>query len=315
MRTCVLVMLSVLSIAPGRAQHQEEVRSIAPPLHPLPAEDVSKGVTKFSFVVYGDTRGRRDGRELQYEHSFVVDGILSAIKRMDTTQYPVRFVVQTGDAVVNGGDPHQWNTSFIDLVNRITQQGGVPYYLAPGNHDVTDARDLESMDRQKGLKNYLAAISHLIPPDGAPRRLVGYPTYAFGYGNAFFLAFDSNIAGDSVQFDWVRHQLEDLDRSRYPLVFVFCHHPAFSSGEHGGTLIEVPTEEIRKRYMPLFRKHQVRVLFVGHEHLFEHWVERYQDASGKRFRLDEVVTGGGGAPIYRYTGEPDTRAYLKGERS
>lgn len=311
MRTCVLMMLSVLSIALGRAQYQEEVRSIAPPLHPLPAEDVSRGVAKFSFVVYGDTRGKRDGKELQYEHSFVVDGVLSAIKRMDTTLYPVRFVVQTGDAVVNGGDPHQWNASFIDLVNRITQQGGVPYYLAPGNHDVTDARELKSTDRQKGLKNYLAAISHLIPPDGAPRRLAGYPTYAFGYSNAFFLAFDSNIAGDTTQFDWVKSQLEGLDRNRYPLVFVFCHHPAFSSGHHGGTRVEVPTEEIRKRYMPLFRKHHVRILFVGHEHFFEHWVERYQDAQGRSFRLDQVVTGGGGAPLYWYTGEPDTRAYLK----
>ena len=28
----------------------------------------------------------------------------------------------------------------------------------------------------------------------------GYPTYAFGYGNTFVLAFDSNIAADSVQW-------------------------------------------------------------------------------------------------------------------
>ena len=300
---------------PGRARAQqttgdESVRPIAPPSHPLPSEELSRDVTRFSFIVYGDTRGRRDGKELQYEHSLVVDGILDAIKKCDTTSFPVRFVIQTGDAVVNGGDARQWNASFIQLVNRITQEGGVPYYLAPGNHDVTTARELASPDRQQGLRNYLSAISHLIPPDGTPRRLTGYPTYAFGYGNSFFIAFDSNIAGDEAQFEWVKRQLESLDRNRYPLVFVFCHHPAFSSGPHGGARIEVPTREMRERYMPLFHRHHVRVLLTGHEHLFEHWVERYTDR-GKRYRLDEILTGGGGAPLYPYSGEPDLHDYVK----
>ena len=293
----------------------ESVHPIAAPLHPLPSEEASINITKFSFIVYGDTRGRHDGKEIQYEHSLVVDAGLAAIRRMDTTAYPVRFVLQTGDAVVDGGDARQWNASFIELVNRITREGGVPYFFAAGNHDVTAASELESPDRQKGLHNYLSAISNLIPPDGAPRRLAGYPTYAFGYGNAFFIAFDSNIAADEKQFAWVRSQLEGLDRNRYAHVFSFSHHPEFSSGPHGGMRIEKPTAELRKRYLPLFRKHHVRILFTGHDHLFEHWVERYEDISGKRFRMDHVVTGGGGAPLYSYTGTPDLQEYLMANAS
>jgi hypothetical protein len=212
---------------------------------------------------------------------------------------------------MDGVDARQWNTSFVSLINRVTQGGGVPYFLAPGNHDVTGSSDLESPNRRKGLRNYLAAVAKLIPPDGAPRRLNGYPTYAFGFGNAFFIAFDSNIAADQQQFDWVKAQLEGLDRNRYALVFAFCHHPAFSSGPHGGPRIEPPTAEIRSRYMPLFRKHRVRVVFTGHEHFFEHWVERYVDASGRKHRLDHVVTGGGGAPIYTFVGKPNVSDYLK----
>lgn len=296
-------------------QVAESVNHIAPPLHPLPSEEASRGISKFSFIVYGDTRGRRDGKEIQYEHSLVVDGIVATVKKMDTTQCPVRFVLQTGDAVVNGGDAHQWNSSFIALVNRITQEGGVPYYLAPGNHDVTSASELRSADRQRGLGNYLSAIANLIPPDGTPRRLSGYPTYAFGYGNAFFIAFDSNIAGDEKQFEWVKGQLEGLDRTRYVHIIAFFHHPEFSSGPHGGGRIEPPTAEIRKRYLPLFRKQRVRMLFSGHDHLFEHWVERYEDVAGRKFRLDHVVTGGGGAPLYSYTGKPDLQEYLKANAS
>jgi hypothetical protein len=39
-------------------------------------------------------------------------------------------------------------------------------------------------------------------------------------------------------------------------------------------------------------------------------VERYEDETGK-YRLDHVITGGGGAPLYAYAGDPDTRDYIK----
>ena len=258
----------------------ETVRAIAPPRNPLPQEADSAAVREFSFIVYGDTRGRRDGTAEQYEHSLIVDSQLATIKRLADTSSPVRFVLQTGDAVVNGRDARQWNRSFVDLINRITTEGGVPYFLAPGNHDVTGASALDSPMRVEGLRNYLAAVGNLIPPDGASRRLDGYPTYAFGYGNAFFIALDSNIATDDMQFEWVRSQLEGLDRARYRHVIAFFHHPSFSSGPHGGAVTEPPSAALRGRYVPLFRRHRAAILFSGHDHLFEHWVERYRRQRG-----------------------------------
>lgn len=294
---------------PQKKVEKEIVRAIAPPKNPLPAEGASANITKFSFIVYGDTRGRRDGKEIQYEHSLIVESMLGVIKKMDTTLYPIRFVLQTGDAVVNGREARQWNASFVDLINRLTIEGGVPYFLAPGNHDVTSAAELNNPGRQDGLRNYLAAIAQLIPPDGAARRLAGYPTYAFGYGNTFVIAFDSNIALDEVQFEWVKSQLEGLDRNRYVNVIAYCHHPPFSSGPHGGARVESQAVAVRSRYLPLFRQHHVKALFVGHEHFFEHWIERYEDA-GQKYRLDHIITGGGGAPLYWYNGEPDLDEYL-----
>ena len=54
----------------------------------------------------------------------------------------------------------------------------------------------------------------------------------------------------------------------------------------------------------------MRLTLSGHEHLFEHWVERYEDASGPH-RMDHIVSGGGGAPLYPYLGEPDLREYTR----
>jgi 3',5'-cyclic AMP phosphodiesterase CpdA len=311
MRAAFLALVVVAGAwATAQAGPSASVREISAPTHPLPEESASADVTRFSFIAYGDTRGRQDGIALQREHSRVLDSMIGTIGRLEGTAFPVRFVLQSGDAVVNGRDAAQWNRSFVDLVDRITAGAGLPYFLAPGNHDVTSAADLESPRRQVGLQNYLAAMARLIPPTGASRRLDGYPTYAFGYGNTFVLALDSNIAGDEAQFEWVRSQLEGLDRQRYVHVIAFFHHPLFSSGPHGGATLEPPTAVLRERYGPLFRRHHVRMTIAGHDHLYEHWVERYQDADGAPKRMDHVVTGGGGAPLYGYEGEPDLRDYL-----
>jgi calcineurin-like phosphoesterase family protein len=292
----------------------EPVRAIKAPRTPLPNEKDSAGVTRFSFIVYGDTRGRRDGFQPQYEHSLIINSALATIKKLEKTPFPVRFVIQTGDGVANGAIGRQWNASFVDLINPLTQEGGVPYFLAVGNHDVSSAVKHDDPRRQPGLKNFFSANADLIPPEGSPRRLAGYPAFSFGYGNTFFIAFDSNIAGDEKQFEWVKSQLAGLDRNRYRNVIVYSHHPAFSSGPHGGPKVESQTAIIRQKFMPLFHQHHVRIFFAGHEHLFEHWVERYQDEAGEH-RLDQIVTGGGGAPLYVYSGDPDTRDYIKQNES
>ena len=312
---CLLALAAAVSVAPAivkaQATQQDSVVATLPPRNPLPSEAATARITKFSFIAYGDTRGRHDGVELQAEHQLVVESMLATIARSAAAGDSIRFVVQSGDAVVDGSVAKQLNVSYVPLINRLTQQGNVPYFLSVGNHDVGSSPVLDNPRRVAGLKNYFGVNARLIPPEGSPRRLNGYPTYAFGYGNTFFIAFDSAIPDDSVQFAWVRSQLETLDRRRFPNVALFFHHPPFSSGPHGGAIVEPQSASLRAKWMPLFRKHHVRLLLTGHEHIFEHWVERYKDQTGQQFRIDEIVSGGGGAPLYGYSGEPDLREYLR----
>jgi hypothetical protein len=65
------------------------------------------------------------------------------------------------------------------------------------------------------------------------------------------VGFDANIAGDEKQFEWVKAQLEGLDRKRYVNVIAFCHQALFSSGPHGGSTVEPQTIDLRTKYMPL----------------------------------------------------------------
>ncbi len=302
----------------GIVPDEVHVRAIEAPARPLPPETETARITRFSFIAYGDTRSAGpsrsgepppDGRVLQASHSAVVDAMLKTAGRLSSTDFPVRFVVSSGDAVLYGPNGTMWNVSYVPVVDRLTRDGGLPFFFAPGNHDTT-TRALGDPERDHGLRNTLAATAKLMPPDGSPRRLNGYPTFSFGYGNAFFVLLDSDIATDLTQLDWVTKQLEGLDRRRYRHVFAVFHHPPFDSGQHGGDLLEPQSAAIRALYLPLFRKHHVRMTICGHDHLLDHFVERYQD--GKRtYRMDHLVSGGGGAPIYTYRGEPDLRPYLQ----
>jgi hypothetical protein len=294
-----------------------EVRPIAPPQRPLPPEAATAGVTRFSFIAYGDTRSKgpsasgelpEDGRILQREHSLVVNAMLKAARRLSSTPFPVRFVVSSGDAVLYGPNGAMWNVSYVPLVERLTREGGLPFFFAVGNHDTT-TRPIGDPEREHGLRNTLRAMSKLMPPDGSPRRLAGYPTYSFGYGNTFFILLDSDIATDDRQLGWVASQLDGLNRTRYPHVFAVFHHPPFDSGQHGGDIVEPQSAAIRAVYLPLFRKHHVRMTICGHDHLLDHFVEHYEDR-GRTYRMDHIVSGGGGAPTYTYTGEPDLQPYL-----
>ncbi|HEY6894400.1 MAG TPA: metallophosphoesterase [Rhodanobacteraceae bacterium] len=303
-----------LSVAP--------VRPIRPPLHGLPSETASKGIRRFAFIAYGDTRcdcTAEAPEEREPAHAAIVQAMLAKRRALAASATPVKFVLQSGDATWRGQAAERWNTVFTPIIEKLTG-AGLPYFFSVGNHDVTGMPPGDP-GRALGLHNTLSAISKLIPPEGSPRRLNGYATYTFGYGNAFFVAIDSNIAGDAIQLAWVTDQLEHIDRARYRHVFAFFHHPPFSSGPHGGAQrpdadghkppdrVEPQTLAIRTLYAPLFRKHHVEMTIAGHDHLYDHWVEHYEDG-GRTYRMDDVVTGGGGAPIYVNSGEPDLREYL-----
>jgi len=317
----ILLTLGVLAAGPGAQVPATlptvDVRPIAPPRNPLPPEETSAGITRFSFLAYGDSRSGNiegvpgDGEVLNVEHTRLMDFMLAKIEALAPTPFPVRFVLQSGDAVLRGANATMWNVSFSPIIDRLTRGPGLPYFFAAGNHDVS-GMPLGDPGRAPGLRNTLTAMSNLMPAEGSRRRLSGYPTYAFGFGNLFAITLDSNIASDPTQLAWVTDQLEHLDRLRYRHVVAFFHHPLFSSGPHGGSHLEPSTMALRDQYMPLFRRHHVRLIVAGHDHLFDHWVERYAGKDNRKYRLDQIITGGGGAPIYAYAEEPDLRAYLAG---
>ena len=92
--------------APTPTSASATVRAIEPPATKLPEEPASAGRNRFSFVAYGDTRSASDpnvpgdGRVVQAEHSHLVDRLIAKSRELASTPFPIRFVLQSGDAVL-----------------------------------------------------------------------------------------------------------------------------------------------------------------------------------------------------------------------
>src|SRR5713226_4966875 len=116
MRSIGSTVAAVAVVAAGAAAQQASppapqtewaaVRPIAPPTTPLPSEARSARVTRFAFIAYGDTRSSGaadvpgDGQILHPEHSRLVDRMIARIHDAKSTPFPIRLVLQSGDAVL-----------------------------------------------------------------------------------------------------------------------------------------------------------------------------------------------------------------------
>ena len=156
--------------------------------------------------------------------------MVTRIKALASTPFPSGSCCKRAMRCPTAPTARRGTSSYSPLVERITRE----------RRRAVLPRGGQPRRRLRGRFATIRAAQHAVgalpadPAGRSPRRLSGYPTFAFGYGHLFAIAIDSNIAADPVQLAWVTDQLEHLDRSRYRHVIAFFHHPPFSSGPHGG---------------------------------------------------------------------------------
>ena len=107
--------------------------------------------------------------------------------------------------------------------------------------------------------------------------------YSFDNGPIHFIGLDSNKLNrfNPNQTIWL---IKDLIDNKRPYTIVFFHHPPYSSGNHGSTY------PLRLIWTPLFSIFNVDIVFNGHDHCYER---------GRVNDVNYIVTGGGGAPLYK----------------
>ena len=107
--------------------------------------------------------------------------------------------------------------------------------------------------------------------------------YSFDNGPIHFIGLDSNKKNifNPNQIIWLYN---DLKSNENTYTIVFFHHPPYSSGNHGSSYI------IRLLWKPIFTIFNVDIVFNGHDHIYER---------GYVNNIYYIITGGGGAPLYK----------------
>jgi 3',5'-cyclic AMP phosphodiesterase CpdA len=188
------------------------------------------------------------------------------------------MLLHTGDVIYPYGEASKYDPHFFQPYRDIAR--GAPFFMSMGNHDI-----LTSFGGP-----YLDAF---VLPRNARDNSEKY--YSFEYGNAKFIALDSSLSfiiPGSGQHLWL---IDELSKPRPDWLFVYFHHPPYSTGTHGSDYM------LRYLASPLFEQAEVDVVFTGHDHHFERTHAVRDFASGKR-GVVYYVTGGAGAATRSVSG-------------
>jgi hypothetical protein len=232
------------------------------------------------------------------------------------------FVMNTGDNVYEGGLDNEYARYFFPVYNadlagpRIGAPllRSIPFYTVIANHDVhgttAEGHPVADFDADADSLAYFTNM-HLplngpvhrqpTPVVGAAARVDAFKAcagnrfprmanYSFDYGDAHFLCLDSNLYLDPTDADWQAWMADDLSRTDAAWKFVVYHHPAFNVG------LEHYEEQHMRVLAPLFERHDVAIVFHGHEHNYQRtrpirFTPAGPGAAGKINALARLVPG------------------------
>jgi predicted phosphodiesterase len=149
--------------------------------------------------------------------------------------FPFEFVITLGDNIYGDQSAAGLTAKFEDPYKSFLG-AGVKFYATLGNHDNPNQRFYK------------------------PFNMDGKRYYTFKKGKVQFFVLDSNYV-DKEQTAWVENQLKG---SNSPWKICYFHHPLYSHGRTHGS-----DTDLRKILEPLFEKYDVRVVFAGHDHVYE----------------------------------------------
>lgn len=194
------------------------------------------------------------------------------------------LVLTLGDNVYPDGTEREWTDNFFTPLAGVLAE--IPYFLSLGNHDYVANQAQAQIDA-----GYM--------PNNNPRGTERY--YSFNWGHVHFVALDSQCysrwtttpeCSPAEQKAWLE---ADLEANQQPWTVVYMHHPAYSSGDHGGNPRIADL-------LPIFEKHGVDMVLAGHDHNYE----RMHPLRGGRMTAPENggvpywVVGTGGVGIKRF---------------
>jgi tartrate-resistant acid phosphatase type 5 len=178
---------------------------------------------------------------------------------------PFDFGITLGDNFYPAGMASPTDARWKNLWDELYDPLKIKVYASLGNHD--------------WILSDSPAAEILYSANSQSWRLPS-PYYTFTAGPVQFFALDTNEISEA-QLMWLDAELKD---STAKWKIVYGHHPIYSDGDHGDSLV------LGQRLLPVL-KNRVDIYLVGHDHILNH----IKSEAGVEF----FVSGGGGAGLYR----------------
>jgi DNA repair exonuclease SbcCD nuclease subunit len=219
---------------------------------------------QFSFIVMGDNRPTGPKMPLPRTLFQIFDEI--KILRPD-------FVLSVGDVGYGYRQTRQQFLNELDRFQSLIDNLALPFFNAPGNHEIQGKPEALTIMKQRYKEQY----------------------GSFNYANAHFIVLNTEEIGEEgtiagKQLEWLKKDLEASKSATH--IFILMHRPMYSllnPDFDPQKRISFISRKTRDELAELFSKYPIKIVFAGHEHLFNQ-----ETLNG----ITYVTAGGSGAPLY-----------------
>ncbi|KAH7516065.1 hypothetical protein FEM48_Zijuj10G0095200 [Ziziphus jujuba var. spinosa] len=189
------------------------------------------------------------------------------------------FVSHIGDISYARGYSWLWDQFFTQIEPVASK---VPYHVCIGNHEYDWPEQPWRPDwsmpiyRKDGggecgvpysLKFNMPGNSSEPTGTRAPATRNLYYSFDMGSVHFVYMSTETNFLQGSKQYEFLKHDLESVDRGKTPFVVVQGHRPMYTtSNENRDTSLR---ERLLEHLEPLFVKNKVTLAFWGHVHRYE----------------------------------------------
>ncbi|MBF0279035.1 MAG: metallophosphoesterase family protein [SAR324 cluster bacterium] len=231
------------------------------PLRSFRTAPASDSTNPFSFIVFGDSGL---GTEPQ----------LKVASQMLALANNASFAIHTGDVVYDGYEA-EYRSKYFEPYRSLIHR--IPFYPVLGDHDLVD-----------GAAAFYKFFS--LPPNNHEDT---EDFYSFSYGNAVFVALNSNrlLGYDNVtQLPFAE---EVLGNSTHTWKFIFLQHSIYTTAVGRDS-----KPGIGSQVGPIAEKYGVQFVFGGDVHAYERFNARQDFTSSEEgSEVVYITSGGGGAEL------------------
>lgn len=241
---------------------------------------------EFRIIVFGDSKGKDNGVNKKVLHKIM--------KRVKELNPKPQYIVVLGDSIAGHSNMKIMKTQ-LDTFSNLIKEYNLFDEIIPviGNHEVNNEpedysketifiENFPNLNVGEFLEGYNKTVYYL---DILDTRIIVLNTYHCGEINKIC----------SSQLEWFKKIIADPIKNK----IVFLHSPAYPTGAHLGTSLDLYTKE-RDEFWSVIDSNNVDIVFSGHEHNYSRRViSRHFNTSEHKFKnnIYQVITGGGGEKL------------------